>query len=119
MSEDGEAVNPSSDDEAFAELIKNQPEDAPEVENLWQGLEVMWRQFNEGVLVKGIILTEYIDDRGKVLKWQTSPDMAPWDMLGLLSQAIADLNADTMADSIVQSIIGNSDDDEDEDEDEQ
>jgi hypothetical protein len=118
MSEDAEdATNPSSDDDAFAELVKNQPEDAPDVETLWEGLEVIWKQFNEGVLVKGIILTEYIDGRGKVLKWQTSPDLAPWEMIGLLSQALIDLQSDSIADTIVQGIVGGAEDDEDEDED--
>lgn len=118
MSEDNET--PSSDDDAaFDELVKNQPEDSPEVETLWEGLEVLWREFNEGVLVKGILLTEYIDGRGKVLKWQTSPDMAPWDMMGLLHQALIDLQSDSIADTIVQGIVGNAEDDEDEVDDEQ
>ncbi|MCA1841244.1 MAG: hypothetical protein ABR585_12875 [Gemmatimonadaceae bacterium] len=113
MSEEEKAPE-SSDDDAFEELIKHQPEDDPDIETMWDGIKVLWKALGqEGILVKGILLLEYVDHRGKVLKWESSPDLAPWDILGMLHQAVADLNADTMADSIVQSIVHDSDDEDD------
>lgn len=120
MSEDDKAPK-SDDNDAFDELIKNQPDndDTPDIETLWDGIKALWKAMgNEGILVKGIVLVEYVDHRGKVLKWETTPDMAPWDMLGMFHQAVNDLNADSLAESIVQSIVSDSDE-EDDDEDEQ
>lgn len=106
--------------DAFDELIKHQPvekDDTAEIATLWEGFEHVWKQFNKGVLVKGILLVESVDERGKVLRWQTSPDMTPWDMMGMFTQAMYDLQADSIGDSIAQSLIGASDDDDDDDDD--
>lgn len=114
MSEEEKAPESNDDDALFEELINNQPEDDPSIETMWDGIQVLWKAMGqEGVLVKGILLLEYVDHRGKVLKWETSPDMAPWDMLGMFHQAVNDLNADSLADSIVQSIVHDSDDEDD------
>lgn len=119
MSEEEKAPE-SNDDDAFQELIAHQPEDDPTIETMWDGIQVLWKAMGqEGVLVKGILLLEYVDARGKVLKWESSPDLAPWEMLGMLSQAVNDLNADSLAESIVQSIVNDGDDDDDDIEDEQ
>lgn len=108
----------SADD--FEELVRNQPEGEPVgATNLWEAIEQIWSQLHEGVLVKGIFIAEYVDGRGKVLRWQTSPDMAPWEMLGMLHQAILDVSSDSVGDSIANHLIGTGDEDEDEVEDEQ
>lgn len=113
MSEEEKAPE-SGDSDAFDELMKNQPEDDPEIETMWDGIQVLWKALNqEGVLVKGILLLEYVDHRGKVLKWETSPDMAPWDMMGMFTQALTDIQSDSLAESIVQSIVHDSDDEDD------
>lgn len=112
--ESAETPEGSGEDDAFNELIKNQPEDDPSIETMWDGIQVLWKAMGqEGILVKGILLLEYVDTRGKVLKWESSPDMTPWDMLGMFHQAVNDLNADSLADSIVQSIVSDSDDGDD------
>jgi len=109
---------PEPDD--FDELVKNQPQSAKvQAENIWDAIEQLWPQLHEGVLVKGIFIAEYVDTRGKVLRWQTSPDMAPWEMLGMLHQAVLDVSSDSVGDSIANHLIGNGEEDEDEVEDEQ
>lgn len=110
----------SGEPDEFEELIKNQPgpATAATISTLWEGVEHIWPQLHEGVLVKGIILAEYVDKRGKVLRWQTSPEMTPWDMMGMLHQAILDLESDSVGDSIASHLIGADDDDESEEEEE-
>lgn len=108
-----------ADDAAFEELINNQPasdEDGPvELSTLWDGFEYIWKKFNSGsVLVRGIVFAEYIDDEGKhSFKWQCSPDMAPWAALGMLQQALLDVQADSVAQTFVE-ILTNQEEDEDE-----
>lgn len=109
---------PEPDD--FDELVRNQPQTTEvSASNLWEAIEQIWPQLHEGVLVKGIFLAEYVDGRGKVLRWQTSPDMAPWEMLGMLHQAILDVSSDSVGDSIANHLIGGVEEEEDDVEDEQ
>lgn len=115
-----------SDDAAFEELINNLPEttsDGPvELNSVWEGYEYIWKKFNPStVLVKGIVFTEYFDDEGKrAFRWHTSPDMAPWEALGMLQQAIMDVQAETVAQSFVDILTDSQDEDEEDDvEDEQ
>lgn len=116
-----------SDDAAFEELINNLPEteesDGPvELASLWEGYEYIWKRFNPStVLVKGIVFTEYIDDEGKrAFRWQCSPDMAPWEAMGMLQQAMIDVQSDNVAQAFVDILSESADDDEDDDvEDEQ
>ncbi len=109
-----EVPEESSELDAFDELIKNQPDDDPEIETMWDGIKVLWQAMgNEGVLVKGVLILEYIDTRGKVLKWESSPDLAPWDLMGLFTQALVDIQSDSMAEAIVQSIVHDSEEDDD------
>lgn len=124
MSEEEETPQGDADDvSAFEELIKNQPaEDGPvELASLWEGFEYIWKRFNNGsVLIRGIVFAEYIDDEGKhSFKWQVSPEMPPWAAMGMLQQALIDLQGDAMAQSFVDIIVNNEDDDEDDEIDEQ
>jgi hypothetical protein len=118
-------TNPNeSEDAAFDELISNLPEspDGPvELSSLWEGYEYIWKRFHPGtVLIKGIVFTEYIDEEGKrAFRWQVSPGMAPWEAMGMLHQAIADVQADTVAQSFVDILTDDDDEDEEETEDEQ
>jgi hypothetical protein len=78
----------------FDEIIKGLPEgpgdDGP-LENIWQALEALWPEFYEGVLVKGILIAEYVDKDGeRVLRFITAPNTAPWDSLGMLESARGD-----------------------------
>lgn len=114
---------PNPEDAAFDELIKHQPEsvadESVEISTLWEGVGYLWPQMHEGVLVKGIVLTESIDSDGKVFRWQHSPDMAPWDVLGMLHQAISDIQSDNLIQHLVGDDDETSDDDDEEIEDEQ
>lgn len=103
-----------SDD--FNEIIKGLPEEPSggegRLENLWQAIEELWPHFYEGVLVKGVVLAEYVDGDGeRVLRYISSPNTAPWDALGMLESARGD--ARDMARSAT--FLDDDPDDEDED----
>lgn len=118
-------TNPNESDEnaAFEELVSSISEDDSdagpvELTTVWEGYEYIWKKFNPStVLTKGIVFTEYIDDDGKrAFRWHTSPDMAPWEALGMLQQAIMDVQAETVAQSFVDILSDSADDDDEEDE---
>jgi hypothetical protein len=125
MSDDD--TNPSdADNAAFEELIQNLPEtseeDGPvELSNLWEGYEYIWKRFNPGtVVVKGIVFTEYVNDEGeRSFRWQTSPGLAPWEAMGMLQQALLDVQSDNLAQAFVDILSDSAEDDEDDIEDEQ
>lgn len=113
--------NESDDNAAFEELVNSMAEDDPEagpveLGTLWEGYEYIWKKFNPStVLTKGIVFTEYIDDEGKrAFRWQCSPDMAPWEAMGMLQQAIMDLQSENVAQSFLDIISETSDDEEEE-----
>lgn len=115
--------NESDDNAAFEELVGSisdtESESGPvELSSLWEGYEYIWKKFNRGtVLTKGIIFTEYIDDEGKrAFRWQCSPDMAPWEAIGMLQQAILDVQSDNVAQAFVDILSDSSDEDDEEDE---
>ena len=125
MSDDEKNTN-ESDDAAFEELVSgladSSEESGPvELSSLWEGYEYIWKRFNPStVLTKGIVFTEYIDDEGKrAFRWQCSPDMAPWEALGMLQQALLDVQSDNVAQSFVDILSDGDDDDDDDVEDEQ
>lgn len=112
-----------SDDAAFEELVSglaDAPADSGPVElsSLWEGYEYIWKKFNPStVLTKGIVFTEYIDDEGKrAFRWQCSPDMAPWEAMGMLQQAVLDVQSDNVAQAFVDILSESSDDDDEDDE---
>lgn len=78
----------------FDDIIKGLPEGPSEggkLENIWQAVEALWPEFYEGVLVKGVLLAEYVDGDGeRVLRYISSPNTAPWDALGMLESARGD-----------------------------
>lgn len=120
MSED-ETNSNESDDAAFEELVKDlsEAESGPvELSSLWEGYEYIWKKFNPStVLTKGIVFTEYIDDEGKrAFRWQCSPDMAPWEALGMLQQAILDVQSENVAQAFVDIMTDNDDEEDVEDE---
>lgn len=98
----GDEVSPS-DDAAFEELVKNQsemPDEGPvEIDTPWDGYEYIWKKFHAGdILVRGVFLAEYIDEEGKQnFSWMASPEMPPWTAIGLLQQALADVQAENVA----------------------
>jgi hypothetical protein len=115
---DDETNSSESDDAAFEELVKDLSEESDsgpvELSSLWEGYEYIWKKFNPStVLTKGIVFTEYIDDEGKrAFRWQCSPDMAPWEALGMLQQALLDVQSENVAQTFVDIITDNDDDDE-------
>lgn len=81
----------------FDDIIKNQPElpagdDKDELTHIWEAVEHLWPHFYDGMLIKGVLVAEYIDpeDGGRVLRFISSPDCAPWDTLGMLESARQD-----------------------------
>lgn len=78
----------------FDDIIKGLPEGPSEgdkLENIWQAVEALWPEFYEGVLVKGVLIAEYVDGDGeRVLRFISSPNTAPWDSLGMLESARGD-----------------------------
>lgn len=80
----------------FDDIINNQPsasaDDDGELTHIWEAVEHLWPHFYDGMLIKGVLIAEYIDpeDGGRVLRFISSPDMAPWDTLGMLESARMD-----------------------------
>jgi hypothetical protein len=80
----------------FDNIVNNQPEDLPEdagkLEHIWDAVEAMWPHYYDGMLIKGIMIAEYVDPEqgGRVLRFIASPDMTPWEMLGILASAKQD-----------------------------
>jgi len=105
-------------EDAFDALIKNQPaeEEGPvELSSLWEGIEYIWKKFNPGVLVKGIVLAEYVDEEGqRTFKWLTSSEMASWEAIGMLSTAMMDLQSEALVMGVVDTLVNSEDDDEEE-----
>jgi len=102
------------DSDEFDSIINNQPDDAgksdgAELRHIWDAVESLWPQFYDGtMLIKGVLLAECIDEDGdRCLRFIASPDMMPWDMVGMLDSGIMDARA--MGKYIV---IGDEDDDE-------
>lgn len=100
----------------FDDIINNQPsasaDDDGELTHIWEAVEHLWPHFYDGMLIKGVLVAEYIDpeDGGRVLRFISSPDCAPWDTLGMLESARQDAR-DLSRHSTVM-----IDDDEEEDE---
>lgn len=83
-----------SEQDDFEAIINNQPENTPadddgELTNIWAAIEHLWPSFYDGMLIKGVLIAEYVDpeDGGRVLRFISSPDCAPWDTLGMLESA--------------------------------
>lgn len=81
-------------DDAFDEIVNNQPDDdaPPDVSTLWDALTALWPKFYPGMLLKGVLVAEYLDevDGRRTMLFSVSPEVAPWDMLGLLESAQLD-----------------------------
>lgn len=100
----------------FDAIINNQPEPEgesnEELENIWQSVEKSWKDFYPGYLVKGLLLAEYVDEEGgRVMRFISSPGMAPWEMLGMLESAKLDAQNISLSCNVLA-----YDDDEDDDE---
>lgn len=86
-----------SEQDDFEAIINNQPElpegdDDERLTHIWAALEHLWPHFYDGMLIKGVLIAEYVDpaDGGRVLRFISSPDCAPWDTLGLIESARQD-----------------------------
>lgn len=86
-----------SDQDDFEAIINNQPElpagdDEERLTHIWAALEHLWPHFYDGMLIKGVLIAEYVDpeDGGRVLRFISSPECAPWDTLGLIESARQD-----------------------------
>lgn len=86
------------DDFDFEAIINNQPtelsaeEGEERLTHIWAALEHLWPHFYDGMLIKGVLIAEYVDpeDGGRVLRFISSPECAPWDTLGLIESARQD-----------------------------
>lgn len=87
---------PVSDADEFDAIVNNQPDDPAdddgELADIWEAVSHMWPHFYDGMLIKGVLVVEYVDpeDGGRVLRFISSPDCAPWDTLGMLESARQD-----------------------------
>lgn len=86
-----------SDQDDFEAIINNQPaddsaDDDGELTHIWAAVEHLWPHFYDGMLIKGVLIAEYVDpeDGGRVLRFISSPECAPWDTLGLIESARQD-----------------------------
>ena len=87
-----------SDQDDFEAIINNQPElpggeDGERLTHIWAAIEHLWPSFYDGsMLIKGVLIAEYVDpdDGGRVLRFISSPECAPWDTLGLIESARQD-----------------------------
>lgn len=85
-----------SEQDDFDAIVNNQPEGSSggdtELEHIWEAIDHMWPHFYDGLLIKGVLLAEYVDpeDGGRVLRFIASPDTTPWEMLGMLESARMD-----------------------------
>lgn len=99
----------------FDDIINNQPENPgpsedAKLKHIWEAVEVLWPQFYDGILIKGLMLVECVDaDGDRCLRFIASPDTMPWEMVGMLDSGIQD------ARNMGKYIILDEDDDEDED----
>ena len=87
----------SDEQDEFDAIVNNQPElpgkdDDEALTHIWEAVEHLWPHFYDGMLIKGVLVAEYIDpeDGGRVLRFISSPDCAPWDTLGMLESARQD-----------------------------
>lgn len=100
----------------FDDIIKGLPDDsAPsegaKLKHIWEAVEVLWPQFYDGMLIKGLMLVECVDaDGDRCLRFIASPDTMPWEMVGMLDSGMQD--ARNMGKYIV--IEGDEDEDDDE-----
>lgn len=107
-----------SDSDAFDEIMRNSDSESddvielPEDGGLWEGLEAIWPKVHEGVLVKGIIIVEYQDRRGRVLKWEAASSVSEWDVLGMMHSALADINAKAMSDRFAMELEEDEEEDD-------
>jgi hypothetical protein len=83
-----------SDNDEFNNIIKNlpdEPNDGAQLKHIWDAVEVMWPQFYEGMMIKGVMVVEAIDaDGDRCLRFVASPDIMPWEMVGMLDSATQD-----------------------------
>jgi len=104
-----------SDDDEFEAIINgqsNEPDDDDgELTHVWEAIEHLWPHFYDGMLIKGVLIAEYVDpeDGGRVLRFISSPECAPWDTLGLIESARQDAR-----DLSRHSTVALDEDDEDE-----
>lgn len=79
-----------SDD--FDEIVNNQPEgEDSDAENILEDLAKVWGKHYPGIFVSGVVIAEYIDSDGdRVMRFVSSPDMTPWQLLGMLESARLD-----------------------------
>ena len=98
----------------FDDIIKGLPEDGDsdaKLNHIWDAVEVMWPQFYDGMLIKGLMVVEAIDGDGdRCLRFIASPDTMPWEMVGMLDSATQDARA------MGKYIVLGADDEEDDDE---
>lgn len=98
----------------FDDIIKGLPENdggsEAQLKHIWEAVEVMWPQFYNGMLIKGVMVVEAIDEEGdRCLRFIASPDTMPWEMVGMLDSATQDARA------MGKYIVLDMDDDEDDD----
>lgn len=103
-----------SDNDEFDKIVNNQPDgpsEATKLKHIWEAVEVLWPQFYDGMLIKGLMVVECIDGDGdRCLRFIASPDTMPWEMVGMLDSATQD------ARMMGKYIVLDGDEDEEDDE---
>lgn len=111
---DGETPAEEPEKDPFDEIVSSQDgEESPELESIWQAVSHVWPHFFEGFVTKGILLVEYMDNDGeKLLRIIHSPDLTPWDAMGLLNSAKLDAQAADRMSLMLEQVEDEEDDDE-------
>lgn len=108
--EQPEGENPS---DPFDEIVGQF--DETKLSSIWDVVDHFWPQFHSGVAMQGIVLVEYVDAEGdKSVKFIPSPNLASWEMLGLLRSATLDAEAFDRACSVKTFFDPDEDDDDSE-----
>jgi hypothetical protein len=113
----------SNSDEEFEAIISNQPvnlekESELPYSTLWQAVEQAFPNLHDGIILKGVVLIDFVDKDGdRSLLYANADDTPPWDLQGLLKQAQDDLEAENMF-GVMRSLIAMAQAQEDEDDDE-
>ena len=96
----------SKSDDEFEDIVAGFNEntentEGPEFDNLWDVVDHFSKEMFPGnIPLNGLIIVVSVDDKGrKVFRYQTSPSIAEWDVLGMLEAVKMRIQADNVLES--------------------
>ena len=97
----------SKSDDEFDDIVASfnkKPEGAEEnleFDNLWEAVEHHSKEMFPGnIPTTGLVIVVSVDDKGrKIFRYQTSPGVAEWDILGMIESVKMRIQADNVIDN--------------------